>query len=203
MKLNETIQISTITFLMAIASVSAEAAKGGNGGGKKDEGQADIVVTVESTDPEIWSSVPGATEIPSHGVSQGQVVFYDVTMNMEQFGGDLDNGPSCNHGIRDGILVIESRPRTGPVVAQLLFWFNSELESGDGVTHLLRMDGEFLAPQNWPPAPGTSSIVEFNFWEFFAENKKAQRQDCAGESVYPLPAQDRLYFIVSQATASE
>ena len=66
----------------------------------------------------------------------------------------------------------------------------------------MRMDGTFQDPQNWPPAPGTSSTVAFDFWEFFAENKKARRQDCAGESDF-LGEGERLSFTVSQAAATQ
>jgi hypothetical protein len=189
---------------MSLVTVTAEAAKGGNGGGnngggKDNDGQADIVLTVESSDPAIWSAYPLQDEIISHDVSsQGQSVYYDVSLDMSLFAGSLDSGPACDQGIRDGVLVIAPNPKTGPVIAELLFWFTSELESGDGVTHLFRMDGEFTDPQNWPPAPGTSTDVMFNFWEFFAENRKAQRQDCAGESAYPAGP---WYFTVSQAEA--
>jgi hypothetical protein len=210
MKLSKKIQIASIALIMTLVTASAAAAPGGNGGGngggnnsggKEDEGPAGIVVTVESTNVSIWPEDPEATEIPSHGVSsQGQAVFYDVMMDMSQFGGTDAQG-TCNHGERSGILVIEHENRTNPEMAQLLFWFNALLvESGDSATHLLRMDGVFLDSQNWPPAPGTDSIVEFNFWEFFAENKKARRQDCAGESDF-LGIEDRLYFVVSQAEA--
>lgn len=209
MKMSRKIQISSMSALMLLATVSAHAAPGGNGkggggnnsGGKEDEGPAGIVVTVESTNVAIWPEDPAATEIPSHGVSsQGQAVFYDVMMDLGQFGG-TDSSGSCEHGIKSGILVIEHENMTNPEMAQLLFWFNAPLDSGDAVTHLLRMDGVFLDTQNWPPAPGTDSIVEYNFWEFFAENKKARRQDCAGESDL-LGPEDRLYFIVSQAEAT-
>ena len=207
MKLNDTIKITTAAMAMALAFGTAHAAKGGNkgggsnSGGKEDEGPADIVLTVESPSVTIWPADPANTEIKSHGVSsQGQAVFYEVMMDMGQFAGTNSSG-ACDHSFRNGILVIEYENQTNPEMAQLLFWFNAPLESGDSATHLLRMDGVFLDTQNWPPAPGTDSIVEYHFWEFFAENKKARRQDCAGESDW-LGPEERLYFVVSQAEAT-
>jgi hypothetical protein len=210
MKLSKLATISTLTLILATISNPVLAAPGGNGGGngggnnggggKEDEGPAGIVLVVESTDPLILSSIPGPNEIQSHNVSsQGQAVFYDVFMDMSQFEGNLDSGPICDHDIRDGILVIEPKSKSGPV-AQLLFWFNSELESLDGVTHLFRMEGIFVDLQNWPPAPGTSTLVEFDSWMFSAENRKAQRQDCAGES--PDSFGTKWIFTVTQAPAA-
>lgn len=208
MKLSKKTHIAAMAALVSLIHIAAHAAPGGkgggggtNGGGKEDEGPAGIVVTVESPSVPIWPEDPAATEMSSHGVSsQGQVVFYNVIMDMSQFEG-TNSGGSCSHDDRSGILVIEHANNSNPEMAQLLFWFNAPLDSGSNVTHLLRMDGVFLDPQNWPPAPGTDSIVEYNIWEFFAENKKARRQDCAGESDL-LGPDERLYFVVSQADAT-
>ena len=122
-------------------------------------------------------------------------------MDMTQFNGS-NSSDQCNHGIRGGTLVIEYANKTNPEMAQLLFWFNAPLENDGTATHLLRMDGTFQDPHNWPPAPGTSSIVEFHFWEFFAENKKARRQDCAGESDF-LGYGERIFFAISQVAAAQ
>ena len=207
MKLTKKLQITAMTVLISLIHITAQAAPGSKGGGnnrggKEDEGPAGIVVTVESPSVSIWPEDPSATEIPSHSVSsQGQAVFYDVMMDVGQFGG-TDTEGACDHAHRSGILVIEHKNQTNPEMAQLLFWFNAPLEDSSSATHLMRMDGVFLDPQNWPPSPGTDSIVEFNFWEYFAENKKARRQDCAGESVF-LGPEDRLYFVVGQAEATQ
>lgn len=212
MKLSKLATISTLTLILATISSPVLAAPGGNGGGngggnnggggKEDEGPAGIVLTVESTYPLIYSSIPGSNEIQSHGVSsQGQAVFYDVFMDLSQFEGNFDRYPddSCNHGTPDGILVIQPKSNSGPM-AQLTFWFNSELESFDGVTHLFQMEGTFDDLGNWPPAPGTSTQVIFDSWMFSAENRKAQRQDCAGES--PYPSGSEWIFTVTQAPAA-
>ena len=45
------------------------------------------------------------------------------------------------------------------------------------------MEGEFDEPDNWPPSGSDpETTVTFDYWEIHAENKKAQRDDCAGES---------------------
>ena len=117
-----------------------------------------------------------------------QIVFRDAVMHLDQFGGTNSLGP-CSHGTRPGIIVLKPKSRKNPLIAKLEFWFMSELESGDSVSHLFVMEGVFVEPGNWPPTeadPHTS--LEFNYWEVAAENKWAQRQDCAGgtaEDEYP------------------
>jgi hypothetical protein len=67
-----------------------------------------------------------------------------------------------------------------PYTAYLTAYFQSELYSGATKTHYLFMEGEFDEPDNWPPSNETT--VTFDYWEIYAENKKAQRDDCAGGS---------------------
>lgn len=117
-----------------------------------------------------------------------QIVFRDAYMELSEFVGTDSNG-ECNHGFRPGIIVLKPKSRKNPLIAKLEFWFPSELESGDTVSHLFIMEGVFDEPGNWPPTevdPSTS--LTFNYWEVAAENKWAQRQDCAGgttEEEYP------------------
>jgi hypothetical protein len=202
MKLTSKMQITTLTILMAMTATTATAAKGGNGGGgKPDEGPAAPVLTVESSNPAIENADTGATDIPSHGVSsQGQAVFYHVLMDMTQFAGNLDSGPACDHGFRDGILVIEPKSSKTPAIAEVTFGFPSELDSLDTVWHVMTMEGQFDQPENWPPAPTTSTTVTLDYWEFSAENRKAQRQDCAGESEY-LSGDTWTFTVTRQADA--
>ena len=84
-------------------------------------------------------------------------------------------------------MVLKPKSRKVPDIARLEYWFKGELlESGDVVTYLLVMEGKFDEPDNWPPTDFTT--VSFNYWELAAENKWAQRQDCAGafgDALYP------------------
>ncbi len=188
MNIWNTMRTTTLIILLAMMASPVQAGKGDNNrGGKVDEGPADPVFTVESTDPKIESAILGATEVTSHSMnSQGQVVFYNVLMDMAQFAGSWDIGGACDHDWRDGILVLAPKSKQGPLVAEALFWFNSELESMDGATHLMTLEGVFDEPDNWPPlGSDEETTITFNYWEFKAENKKARRQDCSGESGYP------------------
>ena len=74
------------------------------------------------------------------------------------------------------------KSRKAPAVAQLLYWFQSRLESGgDPVTHKFVMEGIFDEQDNWPPEVGSTTSLSFYSWEVIAENKWAQRQDCSGD----------------------
>ena len=54
------------------------------------------------------------------------------------------------------------------------------------VQHLLTMQGYFEELDNWPPSESNErNRVILNYWEFAAENRKAQRQVCSGSSVGP------------------
>ncbi|NIP70631.1 MAG: hypothetical protein GTO04_16055 [Planctomycetales bacterium] len=74
--------------------------------------------------------------------------------------------------------MIYPQSSTNPLAAEMIFWYEDVLQSGDAVTHLLTMTGHFDEPDNWPPAIDTTVTLEY--WEFAAENRKAQRQDCSG-----------------------
>ncbi len=178
--------ITTAASILALAATSTIFAMppGGNGGGKDKEdpdgGYIDAVFTVESVSPPI----PYVTS--SSADSKGQIVYYGA-MDVSQFPGFWDSGEPCEHlGLRQGTVVIYPESSRNPGKAELLFWFKAEVASGDTVQHLLTMRGTFDEPANWPPSvddPYTS--ITLNEWEFSAENKKAQRQDCAGRSDFP------------------
>ena len=50
-----------------------------------------------------------------------------------------------------------------------------------GLLRIPTMTGKFDEPGNWPPTvEDPSTTVTLEYWEFAAENPKAQRKDCAG-----------------------
>ena len=190
MKLSKIINTTTVILLLASTASSAFAAKGGkkNNDGDDSGGFIDAVFMVDSLAPQIPPVASNSTD------SKGQMVFYagDDTdaedgMDLSEFtGGSYDNGTSCINYWRDGILVIYPQSSRNPGAAELIFWYRDELESGDQVTHLLTMQGTFDEPGNWPPSEADpETTITLNYWEFAAENRKAQRQDCSGSSDFP------------------
>jgi len=111
-----------------------------------------------------------------------QIVFRHTEMNLSGFTVSYDSGVACPpHNPEKGIMVLRPKSRKNPMVARLDYWFQSELESGELVTHLFLMEGVFDEPGNWPPSETDPvTTLTFNQWEVAAENKWAQRQDCAG-----------------------
>lgn len=185
MNFKRTVQITSAAAFLLLTAAAAHAHHrdghdGGGSGGDVGPGPNDPVFTVESSEPYI-------PLVESHSVdTHGQIVFYGQ-MDLSGFEGAWDSGGACSHdGLRDGVIVIYPQSKQNPLAAELIFWFPAELESGDSVTHLLTMQGQFDEPDNWPPtANDPVTTVTLNYWEFAAENKKAQRQDCAGESDFP------------------
>lgn len=185
MKLSTIIQTLSVTIILGLAAGAAQAhhkAGHGAGGGGGDDGAGpdDSVFTVESVEPYI-------PLVESHSADpHGQIVFYGQ-LDLSLFDGTWQSGGACFHeGLKDGIIVIYPQSKQNPLAAELIFWFPAALESGDIVTHLLTMQGVFDEPDNWPPAADDpATTVTLNYWEFAAENRKAQRQDCAGESDFP------------------
>jgi hypothetical protein len=184
MKLINTIQIMTAAIIMAIATNPAQAAKGGNGkdkGGGGDDGgvgNSNALVYLNNVSPEI-----PYVESESFN-NNGQVVFYGQ-MDLSEFPGSYNNGDACPKGMTEGIIVIQPRSNNNPQAAELIFWYNDTLDSDETATHLLTMTGPFEEPANWPPtAEDIDSSVTLEYWEFAAENRKAQRKDCAGKYDY-------------------
>lgn len=179
MKPSKPMQITAVALFMAVATFTVHAAKGGHQGGGTGPGPNDPVFTLESTDPYI-------PPVDSHSVDPGgQVVFYG-SMDLSDFPGMWSNGTPCNEGFKDGTIVIAPKSSTNPLTAELTFWFSSSLESGDSVTYMFTMEGQFDEPDNWlPTAADPSTTVTFNSWDLQAENKKARRLDCAGTSDFP------------------
>ena len=186
MKLINTIKIMTAVIIMAIASNPAQAAKGGNGkdkggGGGGDDGgvgNSNALVSLNNVNPDI-----PYVESESFN-NNGQVVFYGQ-MDLSLFPGSYNNGDACDKDLTDGIIVIQPRSNTNPQAAELIFWYNDTLDSDETATHLLTMTGTFDNLDNWPPtAEDIYSSVTLEYWEFAAENRKAQRKDCSGKYVY-------------------
>jgi len=174
--------ILATSILVVPDSLAKKGGNGGGGGGGNGGGGADPDFTAASADPVIPA-------IGSYSLDTGgQIVFRNAQMDLFQFEGILKNGDSCNHwdlnygSLNDGTLVLKPKSSNNPTTAVLSFWFQSVLESGDTVMHLFTMEGEFDAQDDWPPSvENPVTAVMFNYWEVAAENKKAQRQDCAGE----------------------
>ena len=147
-----------------------------NGGGSSG-GDPDPVFTAESLDPDI-------PPIDSWSLDPGDVIVYrQATVDLSQFDGTWESGGACNHGIRTGTLSTRPKSSQDPDIAVLRFGFRSELESGKEAHHIFVMEGVFDEPTNYPPSeadPETSFTLES--WEVSAEQKKAQREDCAGGS---------------------
>ena len=133
-----------------------------------------------------FSDNPPIAPIDSHSLDNGgQIVFRHTEMDLSQFEGSDAAGDECflRRPADNGILVLKPKSRKVATVARLEYWFQAELDSGDTVTHLFVMEGEFENMDDWPPlGDETETTLTFNSWEFAAENKWAQRQDCAGES---------------------
>jgi hypothetical protein len=183
MKTRNIITAAAIMITLATTSSTFALPAGGNGGGNgggNDKGPVDATFTAESVSPPIPYVTSNSAD------AKGQIVYYGA-MDLSQFLGSWDSGAACGHlGLREGIVVIYPESSRNPGKAELIFWFNAQLASGDSVTHLLTMRGTFDEPANWPPSvddPYTS--ITLNEWEYAAENKKAQRQDCSGVSDFP------------------
>jgi hypothetical protein len=145
----------------------------GQGGGGEDP-----IFTAESLDPNIPA-------VDSYDVFQETtIVFRDAQFDLSQFEGTWDNsGGACDHGFTGGTFTIKPKSDSTPDLALLTATFQSELETGQVKTHVFTMEGLFDEPGNWPPSSGDpQTTITFDYWEVQAENKKAQRDDCAGES---------------------
>lgn len=141
-------------------------------------GQEDPVFTAESLDPDI-------PPIDSYSVFQETTVtFRHAQLDLSGFEGtEAGTGSPCDHGVRTGTFTIKPAADSTPDLALFTATFQSELVSGKSVTHVLRMEGLFDEPANWPPGEADpSTTVSFDYWSVEAENNKAQRDDCAGES---------------------
>jgi hypothetical protein len=182
MKLSKILQTSFLSLLLAMTATTVYAGKGGNKGGNGgDEGPGpnDPVFTVVSDDPYIPA-------IDSHSLDGGgQIVFYDAAVDLSGFQGTFPDGSACDHGVKIGTLVVHRKDRKNPIVAELVFWFQAGIGTGGEVTHSFTMTGLFDEPENWPPAAGAPTSVSYDYWEFLAENRKAQNSDCAGDSDIP------------------
>ena len=180
MKLSNIIKITTATAIMATAVGTVHAAKGGN----KDKGDPaggfiDAVFIVDSLAPPIPPIASKSAD------TKGQIVWYGE-MDLSLFEGSFGNGTPCSNGLLEGTIVMYPQSTKNPVAAELIFWYRDILESGNSVTHLLTMQGQFDEPGNWPPSEADpQTTVTLNYWEFAAENRKAQRQDCSGSSDFP------------------
>ena len=189
MKLNNFIKITTATIIMASTIGNTHAGNGRNKDKNEDPtgGFIDAVFIADSLAPVIPPVASNSAD------SKGQIVFYGE-MDLSMFTGTYDNGVPCSPGLEDGasglsegIIVIYPQSTRNPGSAELIFWYRDVLQSGDEIQHLLTMQGRFVQADNWPPSEAVpQNTVELNYWEFAAENRKAQRQDCSGSSEYPV-----------------
>jgi len=141
-------------------------------------GQEDPVFTADSLDPDI----PPVNSFSLDG--EDIIVFRNAQVDFTQFEGAwAGSGAPCNHGIRIGTFSLKPKSSQNPEVAVMTSYFQSELEETDDTTmHFFTLEGVFDDPSNWPPSAGNPTSMTFSYWELYAENKKARRADCAGES---------------------
>lgn len=146
-------------------------------GGGTSGGDPDPVFTAESLNPYI-------EPVDSYSLDPGDVIVYrEATVDLSQFAGTWESGGTCDHGIRTGTLSTRPKSSQLPDIAVLQFGFRSVLESGKEAHHVLIMEGQFDEPNNWPPsATDPETTLTLDYWEYAAENKKGQREDCAGAS---------------------
>lgn len=151
-----------------------------NGGGSSGGDQDPIFTAVGedlSTDP------PTAlfSEVDSHSLDPGDVIVYrNVTMDLTGF----DNLTGCSHGVKTGTLSTKPKSSEDPQIAVVRFGYRSLLESGKEAHHILVMEGSFRDQYNWPPSVGNpATLYDFFFWDLAAEQRKARRSDCAGNSI--------------------
>ncbi len=170
--------------LILLSTSTAWAHCGGNHGpghphcGGGGSGPGDPVYSAESLDL-------GIDPLDSNSVDNETTVrFRGANLELGQFVGNWSvSGLPCNHGSVTGSFSILAADPGNPYTAHLTSYFQSELDSGDIKTHYLFMEGEFDEPDNWPPSVDDPvTTVTFDYWEIYAENKKAQRNDCDGES---------------------
>jgi hypothetical protein len=169
-----------ISLVFIVTNVAAK--KGGNNPPPTE----DLVYTATAVDPDLDIRGDLVIEpIDSHGVNKLQIVFRHTEMDLAELtDGNLfyDRDGSCTleRPSGQGIMVLRPETKKVPSIARLEYWFEGQLKSHDVVTYLLVMEGE-LDPDNWPPTEYPTTLP-FNYWELAAENKWAQRQDCAGDS---------------------
>jgi hypothetical protein len=181
--------ITAVAILMALAINPAHGGNNGNngngggGGGGGDDGgvgNSNALVSLDSASPYI-------PKVESESFdNKGQVVFYGY-MDLREFPGSYNNGDTClrEEVLTEGIIVIHPDSKSSPEAAELIFWYRDVLDSGEPTQHLLTMAGIFDERDNWPPtADDPSTTVTLEYWKFAAENRKAQRQDCAGSYDY-------------------
>ena len=152
-------------------------AKNTHSGGHNGGGGSSAVFTIESEGGTAFIPLTDSQSVDSNG----QMVFYVDNLDLSQFPGYRNDGSACGPDLVNGTLVVKPRSNTDLVDADLISYFPYTLDSGEQVTYKFTMQGTFEDPANWPPSTANPfTTVSFDYWEYAAENKKAQRQDCAG-----------------------
>ena len=169
--------------ILALATVfaivpNALAKKGGNAGGGN------------SGDPEPQYMAIGSLGINaiSTNLSFESIIFRATQVALSGFTVfDPDNGGTCTgFGETTGTLVLEPRDDTIPDSASLRFGFQGKLSgsgSGKSVQYFLEMDGDNDSG-DWPPVNADITTLSFSNWSIYAENRKSQKSDCAGEGTF-------------------
>lgn len=149
---------------------------GGSSGGDQDPIFSAVGVDLGTDPPTVLFP-----EVDSHSLDPGDVIVYrNVTMDLTVF----DNLADCSHGVRTGTLSTKPKSSEDPHIAVVRFGFTSLLESGKEAHHILLMEGFFEDQYNWPPSVGNSAnLRDFIYWNLAAEQKRARREDCSGNSV--------------------
>jgi hypothetical protein len=140
-------------------------------------GQEDPTFTASSGNPYI----PAVDSYSLDG--DDKIVFRHAGMDLSGFVTSWPDGSACDHMFRTGTFTVQPKSRA-PDIAVLSYSFLSELDSGASTMHYLVLEGVFDDPENWPPSDSDSvTTLTFESYELNAENKKARRSDCAGETV--------------------
>jgi hypothetical protein len=199
MKSGTLLKITTATLILGMAANPAYAAKGGKGKGGGGDGDDDGGPGIQNASVSLESISPYIPSVVSQSFdNKGQVVFYGA-MDLSEFPGTYDNGDDdegndlnctklATDGPTEGIIVIYPQSSKNPQAAEMIFWYSDVLENGESAQHLLTMTGQFVSDAqgnlNWPPTAAEPTDIELEYWEFAAENRKAQRQDCEGSYNY-------------------
>lgn len=176
----------TTTLLMAGISIAGSAfakSGGGKGGGNAGGGNGGADEIVYSAAGDLVNE-PAAGYIDSTNLNFDDIIFRPsagFTFDLSGFDVNGPDGPCTNFSATTtGTLVLGPGDSAAPGSAELRFGFQGLLSDGSNtVQHYLVMHGVMSGA--WPPVGSDVTMLEFTDWSIEAENKKSQRNDCAGD----------------------
>lgn len=180
--------LATVLVLGLAVNGTAFAKKGGgNGGGNAGGGNGGEDEAVYSAAGNLIN-LPAAGYIDSTNLNFGDIIFRPsagFTFDLSGFDVSLDPDdpldPCDNFSdTTTGTLVLAAGDSANPGSAQLRLGFQGLLSDGSKtVQHYLVMNGTMSG--DWPPSGSDTTELTFTDWSIAAENKKSQRNDCAGD----------------------